>query len=152
MNVILIILIVIIILITLFFEYMLILNKVYPWDIFKASSWTSIWNPWTQWNWKKWPPWSSPPPPLDTDLPSDSQMCSLENLGTIQDYSGGIINNKKQVRCNNCINYLSQSTLGCTQLTFSKNTCIKNGDYRICPIQKSSMSNKTGPPSASILP
>ena len=136
MNVILIILIVIIILITLFFEYMLILNKVYPWDIFKASSWTSIWNPWTQWNWKKWPPWSSPPPPLDADpndLPTDSQMCSLENLGTIQDYSGSKIDGKKPVRCNNCINYLTQSILGCTQLTYGKNTCIKNGDYRTCP-------------------
>ena len=134
MNPISIILIIAIIAVMIFFEYMLILNKVYPWDIFKVSSWTSIWNPWTQWNWRKWPPWSSPNTP-DDNLPSNTKMCSLENLGTIQDYSGTIIDGKKPVRCNNCLDYLTRTNIGCTQLKYNNSgACVPYGDYRICPI------------------
>lgn len=119
MNPISIILIIAIIAVMIFFEYMLIVKKVYPWNINFLSMWDSGMKLIIQ----------------DT-LPSDDKMCSVANLGTgtIQDYMGNVYSSSDLVQCNECIKYLSTTSSGCSQLQYDgDDTCELYGDNITCP-------------------
>ena len=115
MNSISIILIIAIIIVVIFFQYMLIVKKVYPWNI----NFLSIWN--------------SGMKLIKKDiLPPDDKMCSV--TGNIQDYMGKVYNSSDLVQCNECIKYLSMTSSGCSQLQYDgDDSCELYGDNITCP-------------------
>lgn len=113
MNIFNIILVILIIIVTVFFEYMLIIKKVYPWDIFTNTNSSNILQTIIQ------------------DILPKNKTCSLK--GEIQDYNGKSIIDKT-VDCALCIKYRSKNANGCTAMTYNSitNSCELTGDPKPC--------------------
>lgn len=109
-----IIIIIIICLISILFEYKLIVEGVFPWDILSSIA------------------DSLPLVVHDIILPANLQ-CKLDQLGgTVQDYMGNVVNVENSINCSVCAKYVSRINGMCSQLQFNGTTCEKYGDPRPC--------------------